>query len=170
MVGCEPVKRYERMYAMEHGRVSGRKMIKAEVFSRGPVSCEIDATEGLDAYTGGIYKEFKPSAQTNHIVSIVGWNVDKETEEEYWIVRNRHVSCRQHDGSSRSRQTLPDSPLVFLAPLSRQLGTRVRIARVLPYRHVQTRQRRLQPLHREELWMGERAGVEDDRGHRPSRL
>ena len=88
MVGCEPVKTYERMYAREHGRVSGRKMIKAEVFSRGPVSCEIDATEGLDAYTGGIYKEFKPSAQTNHIVSIVGWNVDKETGEEYWIVRN----------------------------------------------------------------------------------
>ena len=86
--GCAPVKTYERLYATEHGRVSGREMIKAEVFARGPVSCEIDATEGLDAYKEGIYREYKPSAQTNHIVSIVGWGHVEETDEEYWIVRN----------------------------------------------------------------------------------
>jgi cathepsin X len=85
--GCEPVKTYERMYATEHGRVSGRKMIKAEVFARGPVSCEIDATEGLDAYVGGIYSEYKPGAQSNHVVSIVGWGVSDD-DQEYWVVRN----------------------------------------------------------------------------------
>lgn len=166
MVGCEPVKTYERMYATEHGRVSGRKMIKAEVFSRGPVSCEIDATEGLDAYTGGIYKEFKPSAQTNHIVSIVGWNVDKETDEEYWIVRNRYVTSRLRDSlltASQSRHSARFATHSLChTPPSRQLGTRVRIAWLLPYRHVKTRQRRLQPLHREELWMGKRARVADN--------
>jgi cathepsin X len=93
--GCEPVTRYQRMYAKEHGRVSGRKMMKAELFARGPISCEIDATEGLDAYTGGVYREFKPGAESNHVVSIVGWGVtggadgqDGHGGEEYWIVRN----------------------------------------------------------------------------------
>lgn len=84
---------YKRLTVAEHGRVSGRAQIKAEVYARGPVSCVIAATEGLDAYTGGVYLEYNPSPQINHIVSIVGWG--QEDGVEFWVVRNRCV-CVWH--------------------------------------------------------------------------
>lgn len=85
----------------EHGRVSGRAQIKAEVYARGPVSCVIDATDGLDAYTGGIYLEYK--------YVDMGWEVH--------IVRNRivdnivkHLCCTihsvQHTGPTLRSTTL----------------------------------------------------------------
>lgn len=87
---CKRLQSFKRLTVEEHGRVSGRKHMMAEIYARGPISCEIDATEGLDAYTGGIYSEYKPGAQSNHLVSIVGWareQIDHD-EVEYWIVRN----------------------------------------------------------------------------------
>lgn len=67
----------------DHGRVSGAAAMKAEIFARGPISCGISATVGLDHYSGGIYAEFVPGgAQINHIVSVVGWG--QEDGIEYW--------------------------------------------------------------------------------------
>jgi cathepsin X len=84
--GCYPLKRYRRLRVAEHGRVSGREAMKSEIYHRGPISCAIDATLGLDEYTGGIYAEKKEKMQENHIVSVVGWG--EEDGVEYWIVRN----------------------------------------------------------------------------------
>lgn len=84
--GCTPVEEYDRLVVSEHGRVSGADAMRAEVYARGPISCTIDATVGLDKYTGGIYSEYNPEAQTNHIVAVVGWG--EEDGVPFWIVRN----------------------------------------------------------------------------------
>lgn len=84
--GCSPIKAYNRLMVAEHGRLSGRHAMMAEIKARGPISCGIDATLALDAYTGGIFKQKKELPTINHIVSVIGWGVEDDTE--YWIVRN----------------------------------------------------------------------------------
>ena len=69
----------------EHGDCSGYDKMKAEIYRRGPISCGIDATAGLEAYTGGVYSE--SGFGINHIVSVVGWGMT-EDGDEYWSVRN----------------------------------------------------------------------------------
>ena len=85
--GCYPLKRYKRLKVKEHGRVKGREAMKNEIYHRGPISCVIDATRGLDEYTGGVYAEKIEQPHENHIISVVGWGKDDDGVE-YWIVRN----------------------------------------------------------------------------------
>jgi len=55
-----------------------------EIYSRGPISCGIDAEPILD-YEGGIVTE--ASSSTDHVISVVGWGSDS-SKGSYWIVRN----------------------------------------------------------------------------------
>eukprot|EP01132_Coremiostelium_polycephalum_P004608 gene4608-5757_t len=81
-----PYNRYTNITVDQIGSVRGANDIMAEVYKRGPVACSIDATPKLEAYTGGVFKEFKIDPIPNHMVSIVGWGV--ENDVKYWIVRN----------------------------------------------------------------------------------
>jgi hypothetical protein len=53
--GCKPVSDYKRLVVGEHGRVAGRDNMMAEIFARGPISCGIDATSGLDEYDVSLF-------------------------------------------------------------------------------------------------------------------
>jgi cathepsin X len=84
---CVSIKSYRRWKVSDYGAVKGgRDGIKAEIFARGPVSCTIHATDNMEAYTGGIYKEYLQNPWPNHIVSLVGWGV--ENGVEFWVLRN----------------------------------------------------------------------------------
>ena len=64
--GCVALspKLYRRLVVDEHGRVSGRDAMKAEIAARGPISCGISATQALDDNWGpGVLKQYYPGAE-----------------------------------------------------------------------------------------------------------
>jgi len=76
--------------------------MKAELTMWGPLECSIYATDGFDAYTGGIYHEaIDPKYTTNHAIAVVGWGKDEDTQIEYWIGRNSWGTYWGEDGFFR---------------------------------------------------------------------
>ena len=56
-----------------------------EIYARGPIACGIDAGP-IEEYTGGIADD--EGEGVDHVVSVVGWGKDDESDAQYWIVRN----------------------------------------------------------------------------------
>lgn len=83
---CTAVTNPKLWYASEYGYVAGADRMKAEIYKNGPIGCGIDATNKLEAYTGGIFSQKLLFPRINHEVAVVGWGV--ENGVEYWIVRN----------------------------------------------------------------------------------
>ena len=82
---CSEITEFPHATVAEYGVVRGEKRMMAEIYARGPIACEIDASP-LVRYEGGVYDGREPF-ETNHMVSVVGWGVSRENKP-YWIVRN----------------------------------------------------------------------------------
>jgi len=86
--GCRAIKP-QKYYVSEYYSLSGVDEMKAELYKNGPISCGIHATDNFENnYTGGIYSEKVRFPLINHEISVVGYGMDAETGEEYWIGRN----------------------------------------------------------------------------------
>lgn len=89
--GCAAISNYTLYMVGDYGSIAGSTDMKAEIYARGPISCGIEATTALEGYqgpnaNGRIYQEYDPNPGINHIVSVIGYGIEKTVP--YWIVRN----------------------------------------------------------------------------------
>ena len=84
---CVPIHYYPNATIASFGSVKGVDNMKNEIFNNGPIACGINANE-IDDYHGGILDVPNARKMINHIISIVGWGIDANTDNQYWIIRN----------------------------------------------------------------------------------
>ncbi|CAG5118438.1 unnamed protein product [Candidula unifasciata] len=72
-------------------------LMKKAVYTNGPLAVSFEVYNDFMNYESGIYvhkrhgvqsDRFNPFEITNHVVLIVGWGVDTNLGEKYWIVKN----------------------------------------------------------------------------------
>lgn len=83
---CSEINNFPNVTISEYGIVRGENKMMAEIYARGPIACEVDATP-LVHYQGGIYSKtgiYEP----NHMVSIVGWGYSIIDNKHFWKIRN----------------------------------------------------------------------------------
>jgi cathepsin X len=106
---CVPITSEQRFMVGDYNSLPSGDVnaMMAEIYARGPISCGIDATDGLEAYTGGIYQEYSLFGwEINHIISIVGWGV--ENGVKFWRVRNSWGTPWGEQGMFRIIRDSPD--------------------------------------------------------------
>lgn len=90
---CEPISVFPNATVAEYGMYLNPavNVIKAEIYSRGPVTAGINGI-GLKDYKGGIIRHSEENCDLSltHEVSIVGWGHEDISGVDYWIVRNSH--------------------------------------------------------------------------------
>ena len=84
---------HTKYYVGDYYEVKGADQMKAELATRGPISCSIEATPILEAYKpenypSGIFSEKGTTPKHNHSISVVGYGVDHASGIPYWVVRN----------------------------------------------------------------------------------
>lgn len=85
---CSEIASYPYATVAEYGTIGhNADKIKAEIYTRGPVAANINASPILQ-YRGGVFTDDKGEKSTNHVVSIIGWGKDKKSGKQHWIVRN----------------------------------------------------------------------------------
>ena len=85
---CFAVTDYRRVKVSEYGFVRGVEQMKAEIYARGPISCNMFVTQEFLDYQGGVFRSSEGTVLGGHVIEIVGWSVDEKTAREYWIGRN----------------------------------------------------------------------------------
>jgi Papain family cysteine protease len=85
------------------------------------VAATINA-EPIVEYKGGVFTDEQYSQETNHIISIVGWGTDEDTNTEYWIIRNSwyvHIDTKESKLLLGVRRNVSHPVTVFALSRSR---------------------------------------------------
>lgn len=88
--------------------------MKLELVSNGPVVVGFEVYPDFLQYAGGIYHHtgitnsrelrFNPFEETNHAVLVVGYGMDRDSGEKYWIVKNSWGKSWGEEGFFRIRR------------------------------------------------------------------
>jgi cathepsin L len=85
--GCEnagdPYKLYTWGYVGDDDNIPSVNQIKEAICFYGPVGSEVYADHAMQSYGGGVFNEHATD-DINHVVSIIGWDDDKQA----WLVKN----------------------------------------------------------------------------------
>jgi len=81
---CPGLSHYPNATIAEYGFIQGKEAMMKEIYSRGPISCDIDAAP-IGGYTTGIVSD--EGQDLDHTISVVGWGTD-DAQGFYWLVRN----------------------------------------------------------------------------------
>lgn len=88
---CVAIEQYPNATVADFGAVRGSADMMDEIYKNGPIACGINA-EDIVEYTGGIHDAPHKPKIINHIISVVGWGYQPQTETlaatQYWIIRN----------------------------------------------------------------------------------
>eukprot|EP01062_Namystynia_karyoxenos_P064558 TRINITY_DN5754_c0_g2_i1.p2 TRINITY_DN5754_c0_g2~~TRINITY_DN5754_c0_g2_i1.p2 ORF type:complete len:306 (+),score=127.98 TRINITY_DN5754_c0_g2_i1:84-1001(+) len=98
---CKVITNFTKFKVSEFGYVEGDTAdervnnMAAEIAARGPITCNIEATSGLENWglrvwntpeATSVYSE-KSAQTTNHVISVVGYG-STAAGQKYWIIRN----------------------------------------------------------------------------------
>lgn len=97
----------KRTYAAKYNYVGGyyggcnEELMRLELVTGGPIAVGFEVYPDFMSYSGGVYSHdaaahrhtmarlgFNPFELTNHAVLIVGYGVDRQSGQKYWIVKN----------------------------------------------------------------------------------
>lgn len=80
---------YPRFYVDEFGWTQDGEEAMLKLLQEGPIVCSMAVDDDFyDNYDGGIYYDKTGYMETDHEVAVVGYGVDEETGEKFWIVAN----------------------------------------------------------------------------------
>lgn len=114
---CSVVSNYTKFMVSEFGYIEGDTAeerianMKTEIAARGPISCNIDATSGLESWglkvwgtpeAASVYTE-KAAKSTNHVISVAGYGTTDEGQP-YWLIRNSWGSYWGQNGFYKMEQ------------------------------------------------------------------
>jgi len=75
------------------------------LLTHGPLTVAVDATH-WGHYTGGVFNgcDYNENINLNHAVLLVGYGVDKDTGDKYWLIRNSWGDKWGENGNIRLRR------------------------------------------------------------------
>lgn len=96
-------------------------LMKMELVTNGPMAVSFEVYSDFQQYKGGIYHHtglrsgFNPFLITNHAVLAVGYGIDRDTGEKYWIVKNSWGTSWGENGFFRIRRGTDECSIESIA-------------------------------------------------------